>query len=442
MNLEKIEIGKLYKYKDLCKMFREERKTSNSKKAQIKKWATYCNIIKQPKANFMITEIYQEPKEQVDGRVNNGNHPNSVRSIYKDDIDEILKWVIGENYHSEFITTLSKLAEESNIVNENYKAMNKSKSDFFKKLRSSHKTTNATALNNMTYSIKDLVTRTINSSLDRLAREGLIKLQKGYVICEKTGFFDETTKEELINTRMADEKEISIINELEKEIKEELNIRNNKVLSIDEELRNKYYRELERKVKRELKYVDTLFKGYEITRLDEDISDKSKEQIDLHKKQLNQTVIEQLSKKFVRIYKNTKRELRNKKGFGVLEIDRYKLDIIEKSYLRDAIKVGKVLLDISLCDISNDEEHIHIITTQDKQQEVLNDNSIQTSSVENKSLKREIRWAFIDNEILISDEEMQEIKQQREQNKWNKYLKQNGMTIDDFDENGQYILPF
>ena len=38
VDVTKIEIGKIYKYGQLCELFREDRKSSNSKSSQLKEW--------------------------------------------------------------------------------------------------------------------------------------------------------------------------------------------------------------------------------------------------------------------------------------------------------------------------------------------------------------------------------------------------------------------
>ena len=40
-NLDKLQINKKYKYKELCVLFEEEIESGNSKKAQIKIWKSY-----------------------------------------------------------------------------------------------------------------------------------------------------------------------------------------------------------------------------------------------------------------------------------------------------------------------------------------------------------------------------------------------------------------
>lgn len=61
-----------YKYKELCHALGEETKTSDSKRAQEKRWSQYFSWDKPTPRIFRITEIYDVPREREDGRRSNG----------------------------------------------------------------------------------------------------------------------------------------------------------------------------------------------------------------------------------------------------------------------------------------------------------------------------------------------------------------------------------
>lgn len=62
-NLSNIEIGKSYRYKDLCKLLEVKREDATNKKVeQLEEFERYFNFERPDKYNFIIKEIYDEPK--------------------------------------------------------------------------------------------------------------------------------------------------------------------------------------------------------------------------------------------------------------------------------------------------------------------------------------------------------------------------------------------
>lgn len=69
----KIRVGETYKYKELCEILKDEPKTgTNSRKAQFREWERYFKWSNPTKQKFLIEEIYDVPKDKIDGRKNNG----------------------------------------------------------------------------------------------------------------------------------------------------------------------------------------------------------------------------------------------------------------------------------------------------------------------------------------------------------------------------------
>ena len=71
----KIEIGKVYTYKELCQLFNEKNSSGDSKKAQLKQWESWFSWehpinpkTKKPSKKFKITNIYSEQQEIEDKR--------------------------------------------------------------------------------------------------------------------------------------------------------------------------------------------------------------------------------------------------------------------------------------------------------------------------------------------------------------------------------------
>ena len=115
LETNELQVGKVYSYRELCELFSEKQATSDSKKAQLKRWA--CNFnwdypinpkTKKPSKKFRIVEVYDTPLEKVDNRKHNGKHENSLKSLEEhrhvqesffepNELQLALLWLLG--YH-------------------------------------------------------------------------------------------------------------------------------------------------------------------------------------------------------------------------------------------------------------------------------------------------------------------------------------------------------
>lgn len=69
----KISIGHVYTYKELCELLGYDPKIgTNSKKSQFNEWKMYFKWSNPTTQKFIIEEIYDAPKDKIDGRKNNG----------------------------------------------------------------------------------------------------------------------------------------------------------------------------------------------------------------------------------------------------------------------------------------------------------------------------------------------------------------------------------
>lgn len=67
MKIENLEIGKKYKWKELCNTLEIKVSEGNTRKKDLKKLESYCKFTKE-KAWFTIEQIYDTPKEIIDKR--------------------------------------------------------------------------------------------------------------------------------------------------------------------------------------------------------------------------------------------------------------------------------------------------------------------------------------------------------------------------------------
>ncbi|STO12829.1 Uncharacterised protein [[Flavobacterium] thermophilum] len=118
MNLSNIKAGQTFKnYKELCSVLGEKVMAGNSKKAQLKEWERYFSYTKDGH-KFIITEIYNEPKERDDKRILGNN-----AAYYIDYIEILLLNLFAEYAEQEQRTLLlskSKLLYLLKMINTNY----------------------------------------------------------------------------------------------------------------------------------------------------------------------------------------------------------------------------------------------------------------------------------------------------------------------------------
>ena len=78
MKIENLKEGLIVKnYKEMCKLLGEEERTGNSKISQLKEWKRHFGFYKEGN-KFIITEVYDEPKNKEDGR-SEGNNKNGLK---------------------------------------------------------------------------------------------------------------------------------------------------------------------------------------------------------------------------------------------------------------------------------------------------------------------------------------------------------------------------
>ncbi len=111
---EKLEVKKVYSYKELCCLFEEAEKTSNSRDAQKKEWACYFRWSHPSKQKYMIEEIYDTPLPKKDRRENNGGNSTSKYLT----LDDIIIDYFDE--HGEVSCTIPTLAVEIGLLTEQY----------------------------------------------------------------------------------------------------------------------------------------------------------------------------------------------------------------------------------------------------------------------------------------------------------------------------------
>jgi hypothetical protein len=118
MNIEKLISGKTFKnYKELCTdLGMEVKKSSKSKKYQLRELERYCTYIKEGHS-FKITEVFSDPRPKVDNR---GKSEGSRRDVYGNLIQLLIADLLAQTKAGRISISRGRLLLAINMVNENY----------------------------------------------------------------------------------------------------------------------------------------------------------------------------------------------------------------------------------------------------------------------------------------------------------------------------------
>ncbi|MCM3792484.1 hypothetical protein M3690_04155 [Priestia megaterium] len=172
MKIENVSEGQIIKnYKALCSELEVPVEAGNSKKAQLKEWERYFGYQKQGN-KFIITDIYETPKEKVDGRGKSGDYVNHLELFIAD--------MLANSKDKHISISRTRFLIAMNMVNNNYGECNKyidqlSKFTNIEKIviHDFYNTTNS----NLKYAIE--------TALDRLQSKRVITWKKVIKICDK-----------------------------------------------------------------------------------------------------------------------------------------------------------------------------------------------------------------------------------------------------------------
>ena len=177
--IEHLVIGKIYTYPQLCEMFGELQKSGNSRKSQIKRWECFFRWTNPTTQQYKIEEIYLEPKIVEDKRKNNGGNNTSKFS----EIDDLIMDLLCET--NEIISTIPRIGEQIGIFTEQYMKHRADIQGFCKNNGYSEDFVFEYLSN-----VKSCVHRAIESSIERLTKDGFISTNYYCVLILK----DDSTK--------------------------------------------------------------------------------------------------------------------------------------------------------------------------------------------------------------------------------------------------------
>ena len=175
-NIDQLEIGKIYTYDELCALFGEEKKTSNSRDSQKKIWSCFFRWANPTKQKYLIEEIFETPKSKIDGRRNNGGN-NTSQYIA---LDDLLVEYFEDTHHEK--CTIPQLAVKIGILSEEYELCRKNKLRFCAENHFS-----IDLLEELLCSIQSCVLSALKSSLNRLCKGSYLSVSSYTVLALANG---------------------------------------------------------------------------------------------------------------------------------------------------------------------------------------------------------------------------------------------------------------
>ena len=177
--MNKLEVGQIFKnYKAVCEWLEIKPTTGTAKIAQIKEFERYCKYYRDGQ-KYIIDEVFDNPTEKIDGRVNNkGGNNNKYFDLMDNVIIDLLKH--GDVCESQKTLFCDKIPLF--IMNEYNTYYNISLDTMAKR----YKTTNNLV---KTYYDKmlNITKKCFLSSLNRLKRQGIIDYEIGYTVMNYYG---------------------------------------------------------------------------------------------------------------------------------------------------------------------------------------------------------------------------------------------------------------
>ena len=214
---------KIYKnWRELCEELNWNSKNGgNYKKAKLKELDTLCNYHKDGN-KFVIDEVFEVAKEKVDERINNGGHSTkstkendgrkNKNAIYKELDNIILDYLYCYTFNDTVNITKNQLIKRCGFIISNIQ-----ENDEY----------NKETINDVLDVYKSILTHAVDSSFKRLKKRGFIDYCYSLMI-QKNGVLRLATYEEEMK-----------IKEIEKQVEEEMKIKN--VFLLNEQMQMSYY---------------------------------------------------------------------------------------------------------------------------------------------------------------------------------------------------------
>lgn len=300
--MESIKAGQVFNsQKQLCEAIEIEYKDStNSRKSQEKEFDRRFKWHKE-KRKIVIDEIYLEVKEKIENRGKSEGSRNNYKGIYVEYIDMLLLQYLQQEELNlkdtcKIYTTNNKIAENTGIVNCNYRTAFNKREEFYNTVKNDFNIKrNTYCMYDVFDMIKTKIREIVKSSLDRLQKQQKLEYESYYFV-----YIPYTA-------RIPTEDELEAINNAEEETMREMGVETRRQIDNNYKLYKEFNQMVLRKVQDEFDYIESIFKGYEIS-LWEDFELKSDIEVEKLKAELNDLVIATLKEKPCRYQEKAKKD--------------------------------------------------------------------------------------------------------------------------------------
>lgn len=386
-NLKKIWLkdkNKEFKYKELCGILNlKEKGRGKSRTLQLKDWKRYFNFYKpSPKGQkFIVTEIYNKPKEKIDGRktggtgLSKGSRANNTAKYIENIEKLILDLLVQDNNNDlgfgKVFLSKNQLLKSLKMINENY-AYCKQRIPKLSKFMDIDKTT----VEEWYDSTSSMLERNLEIALNNLEKQSLIFWSREITVAEATALAEihndssgiiqtkhydkydeeiidykyEADNTVIINHREGTDKEKTFILHTERQILKEMDCKNKANII----LMGKWEKFIEKVNNIVLKELGIAFyyKSYKILFNEDHVYEVVEDLYDFELKSdartneqniLNKGVNDKIHKNVVKRYDKAKEKTDN--IFGTTK-DKKLLRRIKKSYVKDNDKLNNKLIDV------------------------------------------------------------------------------------------------
>lgn len=251
---EKIEKDQVYTYKELCFLFEEPVKTSDSKSAQLKEWRRYFKWSNPTNRKYKIEEIYDAPRDKQDRRKYNGGNCTSKYLA----LDDVIMCYMEKKQKT--VVTMSGLLVSAGLLSEEYIANRWSHKKYLESGFSE-------GVVNHVFWKMELVVNVGKGSLARLAKEGYLFVVKRFVLA---GYHHEK--------RYLSENGSRIVEEIKDSVRKDMDLQPNELFNPKrrEEYDAEVIKRIEEKLRVEVKYY---YRVYDISATDKTYSRKTAEDV-------------------------------------------------------------------------------------------------------------------------------------------------------------------
>lgn len=357
------DVDKHYKYKELCILLGEEEKSrGKSRDYQLQDWKRYFDFYKpNPKGQkYIITEIYDTPKEKADNRGKNENsHHNQSEGEFTPILQKLLKSYLRYAYTQQddrhvLYTTNNQLGKILGFFNTDYQFAISNKINLINvmKVMSYQKIYNHRSIYDF-IEFSENYKNHIRYQLQKLEKEGKIEFCYDYIITfvDKTEYTitEEGMKIYKSECRVPYPDEMAAIEQIQIDILEELKVDNFLQLKY-KNLLNKYYRMFDERVVKEIEYCDSCFKGYKIKMLDNFIEDDKRDLLPTQKMELQNKINGLFCNSIMNQGERKKNKFLDeiKDVWGELSPDMKKREYVTSDFYKSDLKyLGRYLLNLT-----------------------------------------------------------------------------------------------